>query len=668
MTQSPDAATRRRGDAAKKSVVSLIVALTLMLAPFAGRGDAATRRRGEKNLTDASSIFFFTPHLRFPVSPRPSSFPRRPSKDALKWADGELKKMSLEEKIGQLISIGVNATFLNQESDAYKAIRRQVEENHVGGVILFGSPVYESVVLVNRMQQYARRPLLISADLERGAGMRLSDTTDFGWVMAVGATGNPDYARRMGEITGREARALGIQQILAPVVDVNNNAANPVINVRSYGEDPVEVGRYAAAFIKGAQASGVIATAKHFPGHGNTATDSHRGLPSLNFSLADLNKLELVPFRASIESGVGSVMVGHIAVPQIDPTPITPLPRKTDGKPTYADKEIIVENATSPATLSPALTGLLRHELGFDGIIVTDALDMSGLTIYFKQDEAAVRAVLAGADMLLKPSEADAAPAIRGLSEAVRSGRVTLKRIEESARRILAAKYDLGLVKQRITPIDEIDRIVSTRDALQLAREIAEHAITLVRNDARLLPINNLRPDARILNLVITNGDDRLYIANPFIAAMARSGRRVETVVLDERSSDTEVQKAIERAGGADLIIASLYGRVRTGQSSSIGLPDTGMRALNTLLSRDAPIVGISFGNPYLLQGFPTMKTYLVAYGDMPALQQAAARAVLGETDITGRLPITLPMLYARGTGIQMKAQAQTGRGDAGKR
>ncbi|HKC64024.1 MAG TPA: glycoside hydrolase family 3 N-terminal domain-containing protein [Pyrinomonadaceae bacterium] len=596
---------------------------------------------------------------RLTLSSRPlplaSEYPRHPSKEALKWADGELKKMSLDEKIGQLISIGVNATFLNQDSDAYKALRHQVEANHVGGIVLFGSPVYESVVLLNRMQAQARRPLLVSADLERGSGMRLFDTTDFGWVMAVGATGNPDYARRMGEITGREARALGIQQILAPVVDVNNNAANPVINVRSFGEDPAEVSRYVAAFIKGAQHEGVIATAKHFPGHGNTATDSHRGLPILNLSLADLNRVELVPFRSAVDAGVGSVMVGHIAVPQIEPAQITPLPRKPDYKPTYADSEVIVENATAPASMSPALTGLLRRDLGFNGIVVTDALDMSGLTIYFKQDEAAVRAVLAGADMLLKPADADAEPAIRGLREAVRSGRVTEKRIEESARKILAAKYDLGLVKQRITPIDEIDRIVSSPEALKLAREIAEHAITLVRNDAKLLPLKT-GADARIFNLAITNGDDRAFVSNPFVSELTRAGRRVETIVLDDRSSDAEVQKAIERASKADLVIASLYGRVRTGQSASIGLPEPGVRALNALLGRNKPVLGISFGNPYVLESFPAMKTYMVAYGDMPALQQAAARAVLGENDITGRLPITLPSLYARGTGIQMKA------------
>jgi beta-N-acetylhexosaminidase len=636
--------------------LALLITLTLLLAPLKAVGSGQRAVGSERQSLNAARRSFLTTHRPLSTAHFPSSYSRRPSKEALKWADAELKKMSLDEKLGQLISIGVNATFLNRESDAYRALRRQVEENHIGGIILFGSPVYESAILVNRMQQLARRPLLISADLERGAGMRFYDTSDFGWVMATGATGNPDYARRMGEITAIEARALGIQQILAPVADVNNNAANPVINVRSYGEDPVEVGRYVAAFVKGAQNKGVIATTKHFPGHGNTAIDSHRGLPALDFSLAELKSTELVPFRASVDAGVGSVMVAHIGVPKIDPSQITPLPKKGDSKPSYADKEVIVENATTPATLSPALTGLLRSELGFDGIIVTDAMDMSGLTIYFKQDEAAVRAVLAGADMLLKPEGADATLPIRGLREAVRAGRITEKRIDESARRILAAKYDLGLVRQRLVPIDEIDRTVNTREATQLAREIAEHAITLVRNDAGLLPLNNLRPDARIFNLVITNGDDRNVVANSFVAAMGRGGRRFETVVLDERSSEAEVQKALERAEGAELVIASLYGRVRTGQSSSIGLPEPGTRALNALLGRDAPVVGISFGNPYLLQNFPTMKTYVVAYGDMPALQQATARALLGESDITGRLPITLPSLYARGTGIQMKA------------
>src|SRR5688572_7896099 len=245
-----------------------------------------------------------SPQERLKISPYKSE----PSSKALKWANEQLRKMSLEEKIGQLISVGINATFLNQDSDAYRALKHHIENNKVGGIILFRGPVYESVVLMNRMQQAARYPLLISADLEAGSGMRFDDTINFPWNMAVGATGNPEYARRQGEVTAREARAMGVQQIFAPVVDVNNNAQNPVINVRSYGEDPAQVARMAAAFTEGAQRAGVIATAKHFPGHGDTAVDSHRGLPVIDVGRARLDAVELVPFRAAIAAGVGSVM------------------------------------------------------------------------------------------------------------------------------------------------------------------------------------------------------------------------------------------------------------------------------------------------------------------------------------------------------------------------
>lgn len=583
----------------------------------------------------------------------PKPYSSTPSRDALKWADQQLRRMSLEQKIGQLIAVGVNATFLNQDSEAYGALRHQVIDNQVGGIILFRGPVYESVMLVNRMQQLARYPLLISADLEAGAGMRFDDTVNFPWNMAVAATGNPEYARRQGEITAREARALGIQQIYAPVVDVNNNAANPVINVRSYGEDPADVSRFAAAFTEGAQHGGVIATAKHFPGHGDTAVDSHRGLPEINVDRGRLNSVELVPFQAAVAAGVGAVMMGHIGLPQIDATVVKPLPQDVKGKPieTTATAEIEAQG-TMPATMSPVLGGILRRDLHFKGLIVTDALSMSGLTIYFTQEEAAVRALEAGADLLLKPADADAS--LRGVRAAVQSGRLTERRIEESARKILAAKYDLGLKKDRIAPLERIDSVVGSPDVLALAREIAEHAITLVRDEDSLLPLRN-KPDARIFNLAITNGDDRLLVANPFVTAMTRGGVKVETAVLDDRSSDAEVQKALERARSADEVIASLYGRVRSGEVRSVGLPEPGAHALQTLIAEKKPLMAISFGNPYLLMNFPALRTYLVAYGDMPSLQQAAARILLGEIDVTGRLPITLPGLYPRGTGIQLR-------------
>jgi beta-N-acetylhexosaminidase len=588
------------------------------------------------------------------------AYRRQPTKDALRWADEQLKAMTLEEKAGQLISVGINARYLNQSSDEFRELRRQVEQNHVGGIILFRGPVYESVHLVNRMQRLAKLPLLISADLEAGSGMRFEDTTNLPWNMAVGATGDPAFARRQGELTARESRALGVQHIFAPVADVNNNAGNPVINVRSFGEDPAEVARYVAAFVEGAQGAGVIATAKHFPGHGDTAVDSHRGLPVIDVARARLDSVELVPVRAAIKAGVGSVMTAHIGLPQVDPTQVTPLPREAIVRPTYAEREVFAENAVLPGTLSPVVTTkLLRNDLGFDGLVVTDALDMSGLTIYFKQDEAGVRAVLAGADMLLKPADPDAI--LRGLVAAVKGGRLTEKRIEESARRILAAKYDLGLARDRLASLEQIDTVVAGPEAVKFADEVAARAVTLVRDDAKLVQRADgfgLKPGARVFNLAITNGEDRFWIANPFASQLARLGVSSETVVLDSRSTEAEVADALERAQKADVVLALMYGRVRSGATNSAGLPEQGARVLNALLEKKAPVVGVSFGNPYLLQNFQGLGTYVVAYGDMPSLQRAAARALLGRADFSGRLPISLPGLYARGTGIQLKAPA----------
>jgi beta-N-acetylhexosaminidase len=299
------------------------------------------------------------------------------------------------------------------------------------------------------------------------------------------------------------------------------------------------------------------------------------------------------------------------------------------------------------------MNGMLRNDLHFDGLIVTDAMSMSGLTLYFTQEEASVRALEAGADLLLKPADPDAS--MRGVRDAVKKGRLSEQRIEQSARKLLAAKFDLGLAQQRITSLDSIDRDVAGKRANELADEIAQDAITLVRNDAKLLPLN-LTSTTRVFNLAITNGDDRAVIAQPFIGAMSRGGIKMDTVVLDDRSSDVEVAKTIDKAARAEIVIVSMYGRVRTGQARSVALPDPGAKALNELISRNAKLVGISFGNPYILMGFPNLQTYVVAYGDMPSLQEESAQALLGRTEFKGRLPISLPGLYPRGTGIQLKA------------
>lgn len=560
--------------------------------------------------------------------------------------------MSVEEKIGQLVHIGINARFANKDSAFYREIRRQVSENKVGGIIFFGAPIYETVHLANRMQEAAKIPLLISLDAETGIGMRFEDAINFPWAMAVAATGNPAFAERMGVIAGREARALGIRQIYAPVLDVNNNAANPVINVRSFGEDPEDVARFGVAFLKGVQSQNVLATAKHFPGHGDTNVDSHRGLPIIDLPRDRLNQVELAPFKKAIEAGVSSIMIGHIAVPALDDEEIAPLNEYRGGN-AEPGAEVVSEKATIPATLSEKIqTGILRNEIGFKGLIVSDAMSMSGLTIYFTQEEAGVRAFLAGTDILEKPADPDAM--IRGLRDAVRSGRIPMNRLNDSVRRQLAWKFEAGLADRRATPLNLIDQIVSGKESEDLAREIADAAITLVRKEDGALPLSR---DAKIAVIGISNGFDGAGTMSSFVSALRLGGLKFAQGYVQENSLSQQTEAARKAVKDADIIIFGLYGRVRSGARNSVGIPENGAAILREALAANKKVIGISFGNPYILASFPEMKTYLVAYGDMPSLQRAAARDILGLQKITGRLPISLPGQHPRGTGIQQQQE-----------
>jgi len=573
-----------------------------------------------------------------------------PSKKSQEAAAKLVKKMSVDEKIGQLIHVGINAKFANQDSTFFKDLKRHVVDNKVGGILFFGAPLYETTHLANRMQEQAKIPLLMSLDAETGIGQRFEDTTNFPWAMAVAATGNPDLARRMGAVAGREARAIGMRQIFAPVMDVNNNAGNPVINVRSYGEDPNDVARFGAAYIDGVQSQCVIATAKHFPGHGDTAIDSHRGLPIIDLPRTRLDNLELVPFKKAVDAKVGGVMVAHIALPQIDGEEVKPLPHYQGGD-AEAGAEIRAENATIPATLSEKVqSGILRKDLGFDGLIVSDALSMSGLTVYFTQEEAGVRALLAGTDILEKPLDVDAM--IRGLKAAVASGRVPMSRLDEAVTKQLAWKHELGLFKDRFTPLDQIDRIVSNSETGVLTDEIATKSITLVRSDGNALPLDKTR---KIAVLGVSNGFDGGTVMTPFVTALRTSGAKLSTGYVQENSMQPQIDAARKAVSEADVVIIGLYGRVRSGAKNSAGIPDNGAALVREALASGKHVIGVSFGNPYILSSFPEMKTYIVAYGDMPSLQRAAARSILGMQDITGKLPISLPGLHPLGTGIQLK-------------
>jgi beta-N-acetylhexosaminidase len=572
-----------------------------------------------------------------------------PSEKSWKFADKMLKKMSVDEKVGQLVHIGINAKYTSQDSEFFKGIQKHIVENKVGGIVVFAGGLYETVHFVNRMQENAKVPLLISADFETGVGMRFDETVNFPWNMAVAATGNPEFARREGVIAGREARALGVMQVYAPVVDVNNNADNPVINARSYGENPADVARFGVAFMEGLQSQRVIATAKHFPGHGDTAVDSHRGLPIINYDRKRLDEVELIPFKAVIDAGIASVMIAHIALPQIDSTVIKPIKNSIN---TDTDSAFSTENATLPATLSPLInTQILHKELGFKGLTVTDAMSMSGLTQYFKQDEAAVRAFLAGADILEKP--ADVELTLKGLKDAVNSGLISQERLNESVRKQLAWKHELGLFKNKITPLDEIDKIVSNDETRKLSDEIAANAVTLAKNDANLLP---LEKGKRAVVLCITNGEDRSFVGSAFTNSLRSQGLQAERIVIDDRTNEAEINFALSKIQKADVVIGGLYARVRSGAKNSIGLPEAGVKILNETFTLNKPSIGISFGNPYLLRNLPRFNSYIVAYGDMMSLQRATANGIMGTNNFVGKLPISIGE-YLRGTGLSLNSK-----------
>jgi beta-N-acetylhexosaminidase len=571
-----------------------------------------------------------------------------------------LKKLTRDEKIGQLIMADAYLTFWNRDSAAYQQLQHHIVDNKVGGVIIFRSEVWPTAILTNRWQEMAKTPLLIASDLEMGPGMRLDDTPWWPPNMAVAATGDTKWARLQGEATARQARAMGINWLYAPAVDVNNNPDNPVINVRSYGEDPAQVAEFAKAFIAGAQNAGAMATAKHFPGHGDTATDSHIGLPVVDVPKSRLEQLELVPFKAAIAAGVGSVMSAHISLPQIETelaAPVRALDEREAASAEFRSQtEVNAPRVTLPGTLSPKiLTGLLREELQFKGVIVTDALNMAGVAARYTPGDAAVKAVKAGADLVIKSPDIDAA--VAGLKQAVASGEISEARLNAAVERLLRAKAALGLHTRKTVDLNEVDRLVASAEFNNLAQQIADHSITLVRDYQKLLPL--ALKENRLLNLTFTDEDDPL-ITKPFVDELRARVPQIESHLINKNAAEADLARALARVDAQkfDAVIYSVAVRARSGKGS-VALPPTGKRLAEELIKRHLttrlPLIVISFGNPYLLQAMSDSPSYLLAWSPFPVSQRAAAKAVLGEIEIGGKLPVTAPGLFERGFGMKVE-------------
>ncbi len=547
------------------------------------------------------------------------------------WAQETLAEMTLEEKVAQLFVIRAYGDFKSEESPDYRRLLRLVEDFEIGGIALFQGEPYAQVALVNHLQQVSDLPLLIGQDMEWGAGMRIEEATTFPHAMGIGATRNPLYARAVGYATAREARALGVQQIYAPVADVNNNPSNPIINVRSFGGNPQLVAEMATAFATGMQNGGVIATAKHFPGHGNTSTDSHTGLPVLPFTLEELQQLELVPFRALVNSGVMSVMVGHLALPQLEP-----------------DGEI------RPATVSPSIVrDILREQMGFRGLVVTDALDMRAVTEQYSHGELAVQALEAGVDLLLISLDPFAAHA--AIMQAVEEGRLTEERIDTSVMRILRAKEWAGLHQDRLVSLAALRSRVYNLHHRALGRTVARASITLLRNEGDALP---LYPDDRdVLSIVLSDSEDP-EVGDAFRRSLrAQAHGNLTTRRIDPDSRPSDYSEVVGEARQADVVLVPAFLRVRS-WSGQISLPADYANFVDDLIGTGAPVVLIAFGNPYMVSAINPPAAYLAAYGTSEVEQTAAAQALFGASDVSGRLPINIPGRFSFGDGLELEQSA----------
>jgi beta-N-acetylhexosaminidase len=556
------------------------------------------------------------------------------------WVESTLKKMTLREKLGQMLLPYYFGVFTSAESSDYKNLVHEVEENHVGGFIvgttrgplgIERSQVYPTAELTNELQRRAKVPLLIGADFESGTGMRLDEGTSFPSAMAVGATNDPKLAYTIGKVIALESRAAGVHWIFAPDADVNNNPDNPIINIRSFGENPKNVGEFVAQEIRGIEENGGLATAKHFPGHGDVSVDSHLALPTVPGDRKELEATELVPFRAAIGASVGSVMPGHLAVPAFEP------------------------DASVPATTSRnILTGLLRDELKYKGLVVTDAMDMGGVTSRYPPGEAAVRAVEAGADVLLMPPVPDAAMA--GLERAVRSGRMTEKRVDESVRRILQAKSRLGLDRNRLADIEHLDEKFGRPEFAAQAQNIADRGVTLLRDTAHLVPLDATKP-LRVL-LVSLSADADPYPGETIEPEIRWRVDSLKALRADLQFANVSTLK-LPPTDTYDVAIAALFVRVAD-RKGNVGFPDEQRAFVNQMIAAGKPVVVIAFGSPYLIEGFPGAKTWLAEFSTNSVSQVAAVRALFGQVTTQGQIPVTVPGTVQRGDGLRVAANPMT--------
>ncbi len=572
-------------------------------------------------------------------------------KVAAKWVEDTFKKMTLDDKVGQLVVTSANTTYLASDTDAYETLAKKVRDLRLGGVHVFGGsePIpsvllgnaygtvilgqpLEAASLLNRLQNVAALPLLNTGDFEAGLGFRIAGATVFPRQMAVAAAGDEQLAVEAARITAIESRAIGVHVNFSPIADVNNNPRNPVINTRSFGEVPDAVGRLAAAYIRGYRAGGMLSTLKHFPGHGDTDVDSHLGLPIINQPRERLEAVELAPFRQGVAAGADAMMIAHIELPALD------------------------SSEFSPATLSkPIVTGLLRGDMKFAGLIYTDSMGMDAVSKRLSPGAAAVRAIQAGNDIVLHSP--DDAAAVAGIKAAVEKGEIPMAQVDASVRRVLYQKARLGLNRMKIVPLDDVAANVGGRKNAAVAQTLSQKSITLIKDDRNQVPLRVPR-ESSILYLSVLDYPSGWRIAAPsrtFLPELRKRWPGVTAIELSDRSTTEEVELVRSSASRYDAVVVSVFVRA----SSASGRMDLAPPLLKllqdvarTTQSTPKPMITVFFGNPYVPMGLPTLPAMMLTYDYYDLAEGSAVRALAGEAPITGRLPIALPGLFEAGWGI----------------
>ena len=580
------------------------------------------------------------------------------TREGQRWAERTLAHLSIQEKLGQLFMLRAPTEFFNVANPQYAALRDRVRQFHVGAMLLTvpvdGSLVlknqpYEAAMLTNQLQRDSDLPLLFAADFERGLSNRFYGATVFPHSMAFAATGNPVYAETFARITAQEARAIGVQWNLFPIADVNSNADNPIINARAWSEDPHQVGEFTAAFIRSSAATGILTTAKHFPGHGDTSTDSHLDVARVSGDMERLQSTELAPFDAAIRAGVDAIMIAHVTVPALEPDP-----RRV-------------------ATVSHKIvTEFLKEKMGFQGIVIPDAMDMAALTKMFPDGRSAVEAFKAGNDMIVIPADLEAS--FNAMVRAVQSGEISRSRLDDSVRKVLYAKASLGLYRARLVDMNAISRAVGKPESRVFSQKVADEAVTLLRDNGKLLPLQKSGTSADESPYIPLSGSGRQLLAVVFTDDLRLDEGRVLDRELKSRVSDAAViyidphvaagmtDSVLAAVDQAKTVVVAVYvnatsqGQVVMADGKAhrtIALPEAGSKLMNAILARagDRTAV-IAMGSPYLAAAFPDVQNYLCTYSIASVSEIAAAKALFGEISIHGHSPVTIPGIADRGAGL----------------